>query len=118
MEVHFLSLEAKAKELADEMKETEEYKSLTSAQTRVKLDPVAQDLLTQLQTAQQELQQAQSEGQQISPDKVNEFQSLEQQAQNNLTLQHLLKAQQAFGEVMNTVNETLGEELFGEQSQQ
>ncbi len=110
-----MSLETKAKELADVMKETEEYQGLNSAQTRVKLDPVAQDLLTQLQTAQQELQQAQAQGQQITPDQISQFQSLEQQAQNNLTLQNLIKAQQAFGEVMNTVNEKLGEELFGSQ---
>lgn len=110
-----MSLEAKAKELADVMKETEEYQGLNSAQARVKLDPVAQDLLTQLQSAQQELQQAQAQGQQINPDQISEFQTLEQQAQNNLTLQNLIKAQQAFGEVMNTVNETLGEELFGSQ---
>ena len=97
------------------MKETEEYQGLNSAQTRVKLDPVAQDLLNELQGAQQKLQQAQAQGQQITPDQVTEFQSLEQQAQSNLTLQNLIKAQQAFGEVMNRVNETLGQELFGNQ---
>lgn len=112
LEVHHLTLEAKAKELAEVLKETEEYKELNSAQTRVKLDPEADDLLKRLQNAQQQLQNAQAEGQQIQPEQVQEYQDLESQIRTNLTLTNLLKAQQSFGEVMNRVQETISEELF------
>ncbi len=112
LEVHHLTLETKAKELAEVLKETEEYKELSSAQTRVKLDPEAEDLLKKLQNAQQQLQNAQAEGQQVQPEQVQEYQDLEGQIRTNLTLTNLLKAQQSFGEVMNRVQEAIGEELF------
>lgn len=113
-----MSLEEKVKDLASSMKETEEFKNLSLAQTRIKLDPAAQDLLGELQSAQQEIQSSQLEGKQITADQIQHYQSLENQVKTNLTLSNLLKAQQAFGEVMNSVNETLSQELFGEEQSQ
>ncbi len=107
-----LSLSEKAKDLALAVKDTEEYKTLTSAQTRVKLDPAASDLIEQLQSVQEQLQATQAEGKQVSPDQIQQYQTLEEQAKANITLTSLLKAQQAFGELMNQVNQSITQELF------
>lgn len=113
MEVHLLSLEEKAKELAQSLKETEEYKGLVSAQTRVRLDPTAEDLVKQLQIKQQEIYQVQMEGNAPSPELIQQIQFLDSQVKTNLTLKNFIKAQEAFGEKMNELNETISRELFG-----
>ncbi len=107
-----MSLSEKAKELALAVKDTEEYKNLTSAQTRVKLDPAASQLIEELQKVQESLQASQGEGKEISPDQIQHYQTLESQAHANLTLTNLLKAQQAFSEIMNQVNQSITQELF------
>lgn len=108
-----MSLEAKAKELAQLLKETDEYKDLTSAQTRIKLDPTAEDLVQQMQAKQQEIHQLQQQGKEPSPDQVQQIQFLDSQVKSNLTLTNFVKAQEAFSQKMNEVNNTIGKELFG-----
>ncbi len=108
-----MNLEEKAKELALLLKETEEYKGLMSAQTRVRLDPVAEDLVKQLQIKQQEIYQVQMSGNNPSPELIQQIEFLDTQVQSNLTLKNFIKAQETFGDKMNAVNETIGKELFG-----
>jgi len=107
-----LKLEEKAKELAQLLKETEEYKNLTSAQTRVKLDPIAEDLVKQMQEKQQQIYLLQMEGKEPTVELFQELRLLEAKIRSNLTLNNLIKAQEAFGRKMNEINETIGKELF------
>lgn len=107
-----MSLEQKAIELAQMLKETEEFKALTSAQTRVKLDPNAEDLVRQLQQSQQELYIMQMEGREPTMEQIQQIQLLETKVKSNLTLTNFVKAQEAFGQKMNEVNETITKELF------
>jgi len=107
-----LKLEEKAKELAQLLKETEEYKNLTSAQTRLKLDPIAEDLVKQMQEKQQQIYLLQMEGKEPTVELFQELRLLEAKIRSNLTLNNLIKAQEAFGRKMNEINETIGKELF------
>lgn len=108
-----MSIETKAKELAQLLKETEEYQNLTSAQTRVRLDPTAEDLVKQMQAKQEEIYQAQMTGQPPTPELTQEIQFLDTQIKSNLTLANFVKAQEGFSEKMNELNEIIGKELFG-----
>jgi cell fate (sporulation/competence/biofilm development) regulator YlbF (YheA/YmcA/DUF963 family) len=109
--VLFLSVEEKVKELAKEIKETDEYQEMMSAQTRIKLDPRAQEIVEKIQEGRQKVEQARSEGKQITPDIMKNLQDLQTQAENNATLKKYLEAQVNFNKVMENVNRVLIEEM-------
>jgi len=104
-------IKEKAAELAAAIKESEEYKGLQSARARVKLDPNASDLLDRLQLLQGEVIGLQQQGQPITQEVVESLRSLESQMQLNLTLRHMVEAQQKFESLMDEVNRILAETL-------
>lgn len=104
-------IKEKAAELAAAIKESEEYKGLQSARARVKLDPNASDLLDRLQLLQEEVIGLQQQGQPITQEVVESLRSLESQMQLNLTLRHMVEAQQKFESLMDEVNRILAETL-------
>ncbi len=106
-----ISIENSAKELAKAIKETEEYSNLTSAHARVKLDPSAHDLLSEMEKGQQNIQQAQSQGQPVQGE-IQQLQQLQQKALQNETIKTLVQAQEAFGKVMEEANSVINRELF------
>ena len=104
-------IKEKAAELAAAIKESEEFKGLQSARARVKLDPNASDLLDRLQLLQEEIIGLQQQGQPITQEVVENLRSLEGQMQLNLTLRHMVEAQQKFECLMDGVNRILAETL-------
>lgn len=104
-------IKEKAAELAAAIKESEEYKGLQSARARVKLDPNASDLLDRLQLLQDKIIGLQQQGQAITQEVVEELRTLEGQMQLNLTLRHMVEAQQKFEDLMDGVNQILAETL-------
>lgn len=104
-------IKQKAAELAAAIKDSEEFKELQSARARVKLDPNAFDLLNKLQALQEEIIGLQQQGQPITQNLVESLRSLESQMQLNLTLRHMVEAQQKFENVMEEVNGILAETL-------
>lgn len=106
-----MSIQEKAKELAAAIKESEQFKGLQSARARVKLDTNAYDLLQKLQQSQEKVIGLQQEGKPITQEIVEELRDLESQMQLNLTLKHMVEAQQKFEELMEEVNQTLAENL-------
>lgn len=104
-------IKEKATELAAAIKESEEFKGLQSARARVKLDPNASDLLDRLQLLQEEIIGLQQQGQPITQEVVENLRSLESQMQLNLTLRHMVEAQQKFESLMDGVNRILAETL-------
>ncbi len=106
-----MSVKDKAAELAEAIKDTEEFQNLQSAENRISLDPKAQDLVDELQQKQNDLQQAQAQGQQPSSEVVQDLQQLQNQMKLNTTLQNLFKAQESFNELMQSVNQVITENL-------
>ncbi len=106
-----MNLETKAVELAEAIKDSEEYKELRSAEAQLKLDPKAMDLLEEIQTSQQEVMVAQQNGQQIDQETIQKLQNLESQMQLNLTIKKVMEKRQAFEEVMKNVNQTISQKL-------
>lgn len=107
-----MTIEQKAKELAAAIKETEEYKELSSAHARLKLDVTAQDLITKLQTLQEDLQRAQMEGKQVDNAKFDEIKALHVIAGQNETINRLFTSQEKFNAVMQSVSEKISQELL------
>lgn len=111
--MNVISLEVKAKEFAEAVKETEAYSDLQAAEARIKLDPVAQELVNELTQSQQQIQQNQAQGQPVETDMQN-LQLLQQKAMANETLKRYFEAQQAFSQVMEQANQVITSELFGQ----
>ena len=105
-----ISVENLAKDLASAIKETEEYANLNAAQARIQLDPSAQQLITDMEESHQSIQQAQSMGQPIEGG-IQHLQLIQQKAMLNPTLKQLFEAQQAFGKVMEGINQIINQEL-------
>ena len=107
-----ISVESSAKDLANAIKETEEYANLNSAHARIKLDPTAQELVSEMEGSQQKIQQAQSQGQAPGQEDIQQLQLTQQKAMQNETLKQLFQAQEAFGKVMEEANKVISQELF------
>lgn len=104
-------IKEKAMELANLIKDSEEFKAVKSAEARLKLDPNAQDLINEFQGLQQKVMEKQYQGQQPDTNDIQQLQNLQSQIQLNLTIKSLVEAQEGFEKLMTTVNETIGQEL-------
>ena len=107
-----MTIEQKAKELADAVKETEEYKALNSAHARLKLDVSAQDIIEKMQKLQEDAHRAQMEGRVIDNAKFDEMKVLQVTADQNETIARLFKSQEAFNNLMQSISEKISEELY------
>ncbi|WP_028308708.1 YlbF family regulator [Desulfitibacter alkalitolerans] len=107
-----MSIEQKAKELAEAVKETEEYKNLNSAHARLKLDVAAQDLISKIQKLQEDVHRAQMEGQPVDNAKVDEMKALHVSAGQNETISRLFKSQETFNNLMQSISEKISQELY------
>ncbi|QNO13783.1 YlbF family regulator [Alkalicella caledoniensis] len=104
-------IKEKALELANLIKDSEEFKAVKSAEARLKLDPNAQDLINEFQGIQQRVMEKQYQGQQPEAEDIQQLQGLQGQLQLNLTVKALVEAQETFEKMMTEVNETIGQEL-------
>lgn len=107
-----MSIDEKAKALAEAVKETEEYKDLNSAHARLKLDVVAQDLITKVQKLQEDIQKVQMEGQPVDKVRVEQMKALHVAAGQNETLSRLFKNQERFNNLMQSISEKISQELY------
>ncbi|MEW6622447.1 MAG: YlbF family regulator [Bacillota bacterium] len=107
-----MSIDIKAKELADAVKESEEFKNLTSAHARLKIDISAQDLIRQIQKLQEKAFEAQRQGTPADKSIIDQLKALEVTAQQNDTLNKLFKAQEKFNMLMHNVSEKISSELY------
>lgn len=106
-----MSLEIKAEELAEAIRNTEEFQTLKSAEAQLKLDPKAMDMLEEVQALQQRAMMTQQSGQQIGQDIISDLQNLEQQMQLNLTIKNVMEKRATFENVMQSVNEKISQKL-------
>ncbi|MCR3923287.1 MAG: YlbF family regulator [Firmicutes bacterium] len=110
VEVIIITIEKAATELAQVLKETEEYANLRAAQARIKLDPTAQSIIAELEQVQGRIQELHSQGLPVEED-IQKLVPVEQKALQNPTLSRLFQAQEQFGEVMKTADKIINKEL-------
>jgi len=108
-----LALEDKAKELGQEIKETEEYKELERAGDNLKDDPSAQELIQAVQEAQKTIEFSQQSGVEPPEEQTTNFNNLREQMHGNLTVRSFMKAQEDFNNVMKSVNDAISEGITG-----
>ncbi|WP_350342704.1 YlbF family regulator [Proteinivorax tanatarense] len=104
-------IKEKAQELADLIKESEQFEALKSAESRLKLDPTAQDLVQNFQELQQKVMEAQYSGQQPDSADMEKLQNMQNEMKLNLTIKNMAEAQENFEGLMKEVNETVSQEL-------
>ncbi len=84
---------------------------MNAAQARIKLDPTAQKIISDIEESQQRIQQAQAQGQPVQSE-VQQLKVLQTKAQSNETLKRFFTAQESFSKVMEKANKIISAELF------
>ncbi len=106
----------KAKELGRELRSTEAFQELERTNEQFKVDAAAQQLVQEVQEAQQALQFSQQSGVQPSEEQVNAFNQKKENLNTNITVRSLMKAQETFNKMMEEVNEAISEGMKGEEN--
>lgn len=109
-----MNLLEKAKELGRELKKTEEYQELERTNQQMKEDPAAQQLIQDVQEAQQRLQFSQQSGIQPTQEQIADFNQKRETLNTNITVRALMKAQEDFNSMMKQVNDAITEGMQGE----
>ena len=104
---------AKARELGKAIRESDSAKKLEQMESRLALDPTAQQILKDLQELQQRVQLAQLRGVPPSIEDQTAANTLEMRLKTNDTIQKLLEAQEEFNALMDQVNRAIWEGMGG-----
>lgn len=94
-------IEATAQKLAEQLKETHEYKSLAGAVELVKHDDQTVELYKRMDLLQKEIVAKQSKGQKPTKEEVNEYKTVEQKLGQNPTMANLLKEEKRVYALLN-----------------
>ncbi|NLC10748.1 MAG: YlbF family regulator [Firmicutes bacterium] len=109
-----MTLIKKAKELGRQLKDTKEYQELERTGAQLREDTTAQQVIQEVQDAQQKIEFSQKAGVQPSQEQLTEFQQKRQGMQTNVTIRAFMKAQEDFNTVMKKVNDAISEGVKGE----
>ena len=110
-----MDVQRKAQDLADALANSDAFKKLQKARETVEEHEAARIMLRDFQKKQEKLAKQQQEGQEITPDQMEEVRKLYEIMNINPYLRELLEAEFAFGSLMMDVQNTLAQSLgFGE----
>ncbi len=104
-----MSVFEKAKELGNEIRQTEEYQELERTSQNVQENTEANQMIKEIQELQQQIQFAQQSGVQPSQEQVQQFNDMKAKMDANLTIQAYAKAQESFNQLMQNVNSSISE---------
>lgn len=104
-------LKEKARSLAQAIKDSDVYKSWLKAQEDLKARHAAQVMLRELQSAQAELMRKVQAGEPVSQEDEQRWQRTVETVAYNPYVAAVLQAEQAMGQLMTDINETIAEEL-------
>ncbi len=110
-----MEVEKKAKELGNEIAKTEVYQELERTSKNVQENTEANQMIEKIQELQQNIQFAQQSGVQPSQEQIQQFNDLKQQMDANLTIQAYAKAQEAFSQLMQDVNNSISKGIKPEE---
>ncbi|GEM_PF-423465 len=99
----------KAKELGEKIQETEEYKELERTSKNVQENEEASQMIQEMQDLQQKIQFAQQSGVEPSQEQIQQFNDMKAKMDANLTIQAYGKAQEAFNQLMQDINNSISE---------
>jgi len=113
-----MSVIEKAKELGQELVESEEYKELKKKESALYDDEEATSLLEEYENTNKQLQMARANGQEVSEKQQKELQSIQMKMEQNPAIKSYIESQKKFNEVMNSVNKIINGYITGEEGQQ
>ncbi|MGM0651803.1 MAG: YlbF family regulator [Bacillota bacterium] len=104
-----MSVMEKARDLGEEIRNTEQYQELERVSGNMQDDTEASQMIEQIQELQQQIQFAQQSGVQPSEDQIQQFNDLKGKMDSNLTIQAYARAQNDFSQFMQEVNSAISE---------
>lgn len=100
-----------ANQLANDLRETQQFLALKEAMDTVKADEDSLALFKELDAAQMEIMEAQQTGKDLTEEQQDHFKSLNERVSQNTTLQNMLLAEQAVYTLLNDVQKNIGQPL-------
>lgn len=101
------SIQEKAVQLEQDIKESEEFTKLASAFTAVKEDEEASKLFNEFRQIQQTFQQKQMTGQEISEEEAQQAQEISVSIQENELISNLLESEKNLGQMIDEINQVV-----------
>ena len=96
----------KAKEVAESIVETEQFKRLEKTEQRVEDDEAASEILEELEAKYEKLRQSSGNGR-VNRELQQEVQNIQKKMLQNEKLKEYLQAQKEFNQVMQKVNQEI-----------
>ncbi|WP_409022713.1 YlbF family regulator [Dellaglioa sp. P0083] len=93
-----------ANQMSQDLSQTEEYKALKSAYTKMQEDEIAYKLFKEFQTIQMSLQQKQMNGEEMTDEELENAHNLSEKIGGFDTIKDLMVKEQVLSEIMNEVN--------------
>ena len=106
----------KAAELAAALEESEELKTVHECEMAVRMNPVADAILTDFFETQNTLQQMQMRGEQIDDELISKLNQIQDHMENNELIAKYYKSQEALGIILQQINGMLSKALTGEEA--
>ncbi|GAB4271824.1 hypothetical protein Tfer_0512 [Thermincola ferriacetica] len=103
----------KAKELAQAIAECDELKEVRAAETRMTLDPDAQDILREFQIKQREFYNIQVNGGELTEEQKRDVERIENRMSQNEYIRKFVGAQERFEALLNSVNMIIAQAISG-----
>ncbi len=113
-----MSVIEKAKELGQELVESEEYKELKRKEKALYDDEDATSLLEEYENINKQLQMARANGQEVNDQQQKKMQSLQMKMEQNPSIKSYIESQKKFNEVMNSVNKIINGYITGQDQEQ
>lgn len=106
-----------AEDLANAIVESQEYQELKEKEEIMVEDEEAKSMLDNLNAKYQQVQMMQQNGQEVSDEKKQELQMMEQKMKQNDKISEFYEAQNHFNQLMNSVNQVITDKLQGEEDE-
>ena len=113
--INLMSVQEKAEELAEAIKNSVEYKNLKEAKAKLDEDEEAAELLKKLQSKQQRVQMMRQNGQELNEAMKEDLKSLHSEMEDNKIVSTFMQCQEDFNKIMEEVNKELSTAIQGEE---
>ncbi|MBS4540033.1 YlbF family regulator [Clostridium sp. D2Q-11] len=100
-----------AHNLANALKESDEYKEYIKLKEKVYSDPNSKKVFENFKSKVMEIQMAQMAGQELEEEKINDIKELEEAVMKHDTISDLFAAEMRFTQVMNDIYIILNDKL-------
>ncbi|GEM01253.1 Cell fate regulator YlbF, YheA/YmcA/DUF963 family (controls sporulation, competence, biofilm development) [Halolactibacillus halophilus] len=112
------NVQQSAEQLADAIRQSEEFSTLKEAYDAVMSDEIAKKMFDDFRNTQIELQQKQMQGQEISEEEVEQARKVVETVQQHEAISKLMEEEQKVNEFINSISRTITkplEELYNQQ---